>query len=77
MKICSNNCNLSVTNLILKERKMEFTGYDYRAMILYDFKVKLDQEEYIDRLQLAYREQALICDSHRISFSEVRVLLRP
>ena len=37
---------------------MELTWEHYGAMIFYDFKLGLDQEEWLQRLLLAYEDKA-------------------
>lgn len=43
---------------ILKEQKMELTSEHYRAMIFYGYKVEINQEKFLQHLQLVYSNEA-------------------
>lgn len=42
---------------------MELTHEHYRGTIFYDFKVKLNQQDCLQRLQLTYGNEATSCDT--------------
>lgn len=66
MIIYGNKCNLAIIEYFLKEMEMEFMREHYHTNILYGFKVKLNQEAYLQRLQLAYGKEDI---SRAIVFS--------
>ncbi|GFV82407.1 histone-lysine N-methyltransferase SETMAR [Trichonephila clavipes] len=40
------------------EEKMQLTREHYRAMIFYNFKAELNQQEFVQRLQLAFGDES-------------------